>query len=512
MTAAGGRIVEACQVELKVKQNKLPELVLFPERQMLGQHAIELGMRGRTFLRVQILLIGSLGLQSKTWLWAWNNPGLEQKQTEKTTTVREFGLAQGFEAFGQQAAFASNERQAWDFAAVACHAVDALGVFRETANDTDWFFVVMGMERTENSELYDAAVEHLINETIVEGGSTAKINLLRDNYPDVVPSVIEADLRGEANPWAHDLHTQIIYELPYPDDVLPPFQKRRSRVLSGVNLSRVRLDGVNLRGLELFEANLDGAVLIDADLTRADLRGASFRGAWMSGANLTSAALAGADFAGAQMGRTLLTNVDLSEVKNLCEIEHVGSSEIGMSTLLKSRFKIDRRFLKAAGVTRGLLEDLERGKRFPDSFQTCFLSYSSADREFAAALYDALIEAGVRVFWDQVDMLPGDRIEAQLAESIAEHDRFLVVLSESSMKSNWVRKELEMVWHGRKESLIPVRLCSLEQIQAWTSADSRIPKFADEMNIADFSSWKEGETFDRQLQLLLRGLGGKRQG
>ncbi len=317
--------------------------------------------------------------------------------------------------------------------------------------------------------------------------------------------MIEADLRGDAEPWAHDLHLQPIWDVPLPNTVLPRFSRRKVRGLVGANLKDVRLDGANLRDLDLAEACFDGAVLINADLTRADLRGASFRGAFMNGANLTDAAMEGADLTAAVLGRTLLTRVDLSKVRGLHEVSHSGSSEIGLSTLIESSFQIPRKFLQAAGVSRGLLDDFDNGRRFPNTHQTCFLSYSSADSSFARLLYNALVVAGVRVFWDQMDILPGDALEERLAEAIREHDRFLVVLSDSSMESIWVRKELDLVWHSDPSALLPIRICPIQEIVAWIKSDSTIPTF-DVHRVSDFTAWKDASEFERELDLVLRAL------
>jgi hypothetical protein len=65
-----------------------------------------------------------------------------------------------------------------------------------------------------------------------------------------------------------------------------------------------------------------------------------------------------------------------------------------------SKFQVSATFLRKAGVSRGLLDDLAKGQRFPGRFQTCFLSYSSKDAAFAEKLYQSLVDAGVRVFWD----------------------------------------------------------------------------------------------------------------
>ena len=275
-----------------------------------------------------------------------------------------------------------------------------------------------------------------------------------------------------------------------------------------MNLANVRLDGAIMRGVKLQGASFDGAPLIDVDFTLADLRGASLRGAFLNGANFTRAKMGGADVTDAMFGRTLLAGVDLSEVKGLDQIRHEAPSEISMSTLVASRFQLTPTFLKDAGVSRGLIADLVRGKRLSSKYQTCFLSYSSIDRPFASRLYESLGKAGVRVFWDQFDVLPGEYLEGQLVEAIREHDRLIVVLTPASMASAWVKREIELAWYHKRESLVLVRLCPIEDVRAWTSLDKTFPDLASLFPVLDFSEWNQAEKFDHALTLVLKALAG----
>jgi hypothetical protein len=278
--------------------------------------------------------------------------------------------------------------------------------------------------------------------------------------------------------------------------------------LAGANLSGSRFDGAIMRGATLSDASFEECSLVGADLSGADLRGTSFRNAFLNGVNFTRAGLAGADFTGAELSRTLLNNVDLSEVKGLDKVRHLAPSEVSMSTLIASHFEISPTFLRKAGVSRGLIEDLMRGKRFSNTYQTCFISYSSKDEAFAERLYNSLIKAEVRVFWDHYDVLPGENLETQIYEAINEHDRLLIILSADSMKSKWVAREIELAWSHKKESLVPVRLCPIEDIRKWTEEQERLPKLAELFPILDFSKWNFPEEYDHAFALTLRSLSG----
>jgi hypothetical protein len=118
------------------------------------------------------------------------------------------------------------------------------------------------------------------------------------------------------------------------------------------------LVSANLGEANLSRANLSGANLVEADLSYANLRGADIRGADLSnanlhGADLSDAKLSGADLNGANLFETNLTRADLdrtnfseaifvgtifgendlSPVKGLDTVKHLGPSIIGVATL-----------------------------------------------------------------------------------------------------------------------------------------------------------------------------------
>ena len=274
----------------------------------------------------------------------------------------------GRKQFAAENAFAATEHQAWEFAAIACRHLNGNGVFRFEINDSDWFFVICKLtyHRPEAEIVYQA--ELAVERSLLAARGPGLLNMLRKRFAALRVNLIDADLRGPPQPWAHDLHVQPLLEQGYimqqalretsPQESLelaPHLTSHRRNDLSGANLSLARLDGAILRGAMLRGASLESASLVDADLSRADLRDASLRSAFLNGANLTGAAVAGADFSGAELSRTLLADVDLSKVKGLDEIRHLGPSEISMSTLIASDFEIAPAFLRKAGVSRGLI-------------------------------------------------------------------------------------------------------------------------------------------------------------
>lgn len=71
-----------------------------------------------------------------------------------------------------------------------------------------------------------------------------------------------------------------------------------------------------------------------------------------------------------------------------------------------------------------------------------FLSYSYRDRDDVLAVVRDLSKANIRVWYDDWEMNPGDVLRERIQAGIANSTNMLVYLSPSSLKSNWVRNEL----------------------------------------------------------------------
>lgn len=73
-----------------------------------------------------------------------------------------------------------------------------------------------------------------------------------------------------------------------------------------------------------------------------------------------------------------------------------------------------------------------------------FLSYSHEDKVFAETIARALRSNGIEVWFDEWEIKAGDSLVQKIfAEGLRDCDIFLVVLSEISVRSNWVRHELD---------------------------------------------------------------------
>ncbi|MGW8158711.1 MAG: toll/interleukin-1 receptor domain-containing protein [Desulfoprunum sp.] len=86
-----------------------------------------------------------------------------------------------------------------------------------------------------------------------------------------------------------------------------------------------------------------------------------------------------------------------------------------------------------------------------------FLSHSHNDKEFAERLARELIAQGQDVWFDKWDIQPGDSIVSKIfEEGLANAAAFAIVLSKESVRSSWVREELNVATIRRIEDLVRV--------------------------------------------------------
>lgn len=91
-----------------------------------------------------------------------------------------------------------------------------------------------------------------------------------------------------------------------------------------------------------------------------------------------------------------------------------------------------------------------KGKYSPDSVDVSklkvFISYKSEDGEFASGIYNNLKDLGFRVFIDKISLgrhhlIPKKILEMKLLKEVNESDYFCIVVSNKSLKSEWVQFE-----------------------------------------------------------------------
>lgn len=276
--------------------------------------------------------------------------------------------------------------------------------------------------------------------------------------------------------------------------------------LSGMNFRNTMFVGADLQRADLRDSVLKEAFLGNANLSGANLSGVDMRFANLMVANLTRAQLANADFWKVEMGKTIVADVDLSEVKYLETVIHHFPSTVGIDTVYNSRGKISEEFLRGCGVPEDFVTYMRSLTMKAIEFYSCFISYSSRDEEFARRLHNDLQSEGVRCWFAPEDLKIGEKFRVRIDESIRLYDKLLLVLSESSVASRWVEKEVETAFEKEGEQgkvvLFPVRLddAVLEARTGW-AADVRRSR-----HIGDFREWKSHDSYRKAFERLMRDL------
>jgi TIR domain len=125
----------------------------------------------------------------------------------------------------------------------------------------------------------------------------------------------------------------------------------------------------------------------------------------------------------------------------------------------QSNGEITETFLRGAGLPEQFIIYLKSLAGTALDFCSCFISYSTQDQEFADLLYADLQNNGVRCWFAPHDIQGGKKIHDQIDEAIRVYDRLLLILSEHSMKSLWVKTEQD-----KKKAEKAVRFCSLSAL------------------------------------------------
>lgn len=275
------------------------------------------------------------------------------------------------------------------------------------------------------------------------------------------------------------------------------------------DLNGINILNANFSFADFSFADLSGGDLTGADLSHSILTGANLSGTDLTFANLSYAFLDGSNFANVKLGYTVFGDNDLSRAKGLDAVIHLTRSSIGMDTIIRSYGEIPEIFLRGCGLPELLIVQIPAlvAAFEPIQFYSCFISYSSQDQEFADRLHADLQNKGVRCWFAPHDMPIGARIRPAIDESIRLHDKLLLVLSETSVSSQWVEQEVETALAREREPegktvLFPVRIDDsvMEIRSGWPAL------LKNTRNVGDFTRWKDHDSYRKAFDRLLRDL------
>jgi uncharacterized protein YjbI with pentapeptide repeats len=292
----------------------------------------------------------------------------------------------------------------------------------------------------------------------------------------------------------------------------------RGTVLSAANLRRADFSAANLSEAVLVGANLSGANLRQASLNVANLEGADLREADLSGAdlrrtNLNLAILRGADMTKSILWETIFGAADLRDAKGLADCDFKGPCVLDIRAIQQSGM-LPVPFLRGCGLPDSFIDYLPSLLNNAIQFFSCFISHSTKDRDFADRLYADLQARGVRCWFAPHDIQGGRKIHEQIDEAIRVYDKLLLILSDATMNSNWVKTEIANAGaceeKQERQMLFPITLVPFERIKDWKlfDADRGIDSAREirEYFIPDFSNWKDHDSYAKAFEQLLRNL------
>jgi hypothetical protein len=294
-----------------------------------------------------------------------------------------------------------------------------------------------------------------------------------------------------------------------------------NRQLVNVNFSWTDLTDAKLMAADLFGANFSNAVLKSTNLVKANLVSTNLSSANLSKASLIDAKLDNArlyetifsdtdltnvTFSLARLRSTIFANVKLVNVSGLEDCEHLGPSSIDLNTIYSSEGTIPEIFLRNAGMSDILIEYMHSLTVRPIEYYSCFISYSSKDQNCAERLHTDLQRNHVRCWFAPEDLKTGDKFRDRIEESIRIYDKLLLILSEHSVASPWVEREvraaLEREDMQNRIILFPLRIDD----SIMTTDKDWATELRTGRHIADFRQWKDHDAYQTVFKRLLGDL------
>jgi hypothetical protein len=280
--------------------------------------------------------------------------------------------------------------------------------------------------------------------------------------------------------------------------------------LHGAKLCNTLLRNANLRyvdlsGADLSYANLSHADLSHADLTDANLSYAKLHHTNLNGTTFKETVLTNTNLSYASLCNTTFTNVDLSTIIGQDTVYHLGPSSIGLDTVSRSKRNISEAFLRGIKVHENLLTSIREQGKAPFDYFTSFISYANEDLVFAQRLRDALQREGVWCWFAPYSLRGGDYFKARIDNAIRQCDKLLVIFSQHSLASEWVKYEVALARQKERKRnttvIVPICLDTAVLIEPGWAAFIR-----DKRHIRSFEDWKQPHSYQEAMKLLLRDL------
>jgi hypothetical protein len=137
-----------------------------------------------------------------------------------------------------------------------------------------------------------------------------------------------------------------------------------------------------------------------------------------------------------------------------------------------------------------------------ESLWDVFISHASEDRdEIARPLFQALTKRRLKVWYDEHNILPGDKLIGSIERGIRGSDYGILIVSKAFLKSKWTRHELETILFKALDEEKPV-------FQIWHKVTlSEVKDFS--LDLARTHAFRSEEGIDKisdKLVVYIKGL------
>jgi hypothetical protein len=95
-----------------------------------------------------------------------------------------------------------------------------------------------------------------------------------------------------------------------------------------------------------------------------------------------------------------------------------------------------------------------------------FISHSSTDEALASKVASYLERAGLEVWYDKREILPGDNWGDKIAQGLRESDAMVVLLTSGALKSDFMRRDIDFALSQKpfKRRVVPVIVGNTEDL------------------------------------------------
>ena len=129
-----------------------------------------------------------------------------------------------------------------------------------------------------------------------------------------------------------------------------------------------------------------------------------------------------------------------------------------------------------------------------------FISHSSNDDALASLIASSLEKAGLEVWYDKYEVMPGDNWADKMGHGLSESDAMVVLVTPTALESNTVSRDIDYALTQKrfKGRLVPVLAGDARRFQGWS-----IPWIFDHLPIINL---KENETSEEDLNQIAQVL------